>query len=763
MPTRQQNVLASAKAKKTQEHHALETERLKLAEEQRLKREKEKKTRDEARKRDEEARKQADDIANQEYSISTSSLTQMEVQGSNLVSPTDGHKDGTQLNLNLLLQQGGLDNAMDFEPLANDYLSSEDDDDEENDREERSPAKKKGKKKATFSDEPTRSKTTSGQSKITAQKSPEIPQDKPTTKQPKSTTKTQKSALKSPSPHFHTHSRVIVEAMIQLSGDNPCAQFVQSIQELLRNGQIVDKHFAYVPIKSTGAVLLSDPSKIPVNMTVLGAYFKYNNPNGRSPFERQKDWKNKNKKSDNDEYKDPLVYFTMAIATDEDPGEVVERIRQEWGRIGGKLLRIKELQSFDSESIFGIYSVSTQIPKHLLLKDLTAILCEAQAIAKKENITDLQFDPWDLPRNSTIPPLDLRLSVPKIPGQDTSQFNKLEWRVQNHRKVYHIECDKRFSTNIKRLITIAKDMGIVDDWWGKHSYIGEVLKNDASPSEINRLCSISQTHTGYQGSMIVEEIIGITMLNASVPMMASESEPDGDPISTITLRQVLRKSLKIADGNLLFAQLHQLSPMSPVYAVSPNTPQSEQMIHMMNKNFPAYLTFVLQDQRLPKDFISELIRKSCCQTKAKEIHLCTWDSEKMILTTPKDKSTDAGQSIAQASWFKDAFADLNIAKKGKGRLPAPPPESLFNLAADRSVKTIHDKPASTPKEGKKRPPNKNNPEAVNLTGSDEESAPSSGTSSAPHSANTMSKGDSPPNSSSDEEDDSGIQDAAGGG
>jgi hypothetical protein len=233
------------------------------------------------------------------------------------------------------------------------------------------PQQKRRQKKATFSNEPTRSKPSVGHSKNTTQKSPEIPQDKPTTKQLKSTSKTQKPALKSPPPHFHTHSCIIVEAMIQLSGDNPCVQFVQSIQELLRNGKIVDKHFAYVPIKSTGAVLLSDPSKIPVNMTVLGAYFKYNNPNGRSPFECQKDWKNKNKKSDNDEYKDPLVYFTMAIATDEDPGKVVERIRQEWGRIGGKLLRIKELQSFDSESIFGIYSVSTQIPKHLLLKDLT--------------------------------------------------------------------------------------------------------------------------------------------------------------------------------------------------------------------------------------------------------------------------------------------------------------------------------------------------------------------------------------------------------
>jgi hypothetical protein len=71
MPTRQQNALAaSAKVKKTQENQALEMERLKLAEEQRLKREKEKKTRDEARKQEEEARKQADDIANQDFTPS---------------------------------------------------------------------------------------------------------------------------------------------------------------------------------------------------------------------------------------------------------------------------------------------------------------------------------------------------------------------------------------------------------------------------------------------------------------------------------------------------------------------------------------------------------------------------------------------------------------------------------------------------------------------------------------------------------------------
>jgi hypothetical protein len=37
----------------------------------------------------------------------------------------------------------------------------------------------------------------------------------------------------------------------------------------------------------------------------------------------------KNKKSDCNEYKDPAVYFTMAIMTDEEPTEIQDRVWQE--------------------------------------------------------------------------------------------------------------------------------------------------------------------------------------------------------------------------------------------------------------------------------------------------------------------------------------------------------------------------------------------------------------------------------------------------
>jgi hypothetical protein len=57
----------------------------------------------------------------------------------------------------------------------------------------------------------------------------------------------------------------------------------------------------------------------------------------------------------------------MAIATNEPLEEVTDRIRQEWGRMGGKMLRVKDLQSFESKTILSLFNVCTQIPKNLIL------------------------------------------------------------------------------------------------------------------------------------------------------------------------------------------------------------------------------------------------------------------------------------------------------------------------------------------------------------------------------------------------------------
>ena len=120
--------------------------------------------------------------------------------------------------------------------------------------------------------------------------------------------------------------------------------------------------------------------------------------------------------------------------------------------------------------------------------------------------------------------------------------------------------------------------------------------------------------------------------------------------------------------------------------------------------------------------------------------------------------------MVQASWFKDAFAELTLAKKGKGKLPAPPPEMLYNLGEDRLIKTIHHRNDFPPQGGAKSQP-KRAKETVILMGSDEESASSSRKVAAPLPTEATSTGDDydSPTSLSDKEDNDGSQVAADGG
>jgi hypothetical protein len=128
--------------------------------------------------------------------------------------------------------------------------------------------------------------------------------------------------------------------------------------------------------------------------------------------------------------------------------------------------------------------------------------------------------------------------------------------------------------------------------------------------------------------------------------------------------------------------------MSPVQAVIPQTPQAEKMVLMMNKNFPAFPTFVLRDLHFPEPAIQEYVKPCCCQVKAAKIGECKWESDTATLTTPQDLKKKATYDFTLASWYKDAFADLGIWEKGKRNLP-PPPENLFKLDEEQSVFTIH--------------------------------------------------------------------------
>ena len=211
----------------------------------------------------------------------------------------------------------------------------------------------------------------------------------------------------------------------------------------------------------------------------------------------------------------------------------------------------------------------------------------------------------------------------KLPGQDTSHFNKLSWRVQANQKVYHVECDRHFAKDLQRLMHYAKELDLVTRYWGHHAHVNEVVDKFSSPSKIKRLIQVAQSHTSYQCSMILEDISGIIDLDGSAVV---KDEDTGCKIITISLRSVLLKYLRLNDGHQLIAAIHQSKePMAPVQAVVSNTPEAERMIVMMNKNFPSYVGNVLKDQGLPDDFLMELFRRTCCQTMASEIPSTQWD------------------------------------------------------------------------------------------------------------------------------------------
>ena len=158
----------------------------------------------------------------------------------------------------------------------------------------------------------------------------------------------------------------------------------------------------------------------------------------------------------------------------------------------------------------------------------------------------------------------------------------MSWRAQSNRKAFHLECDRRYAADIKKLTQkMVKENNLMTKMWEKHAHISEVVDKESMPSEIKRLIKVAQSHTNYQCSVILEDIIGIINLDATAPIFNVESNQF---LGNVSLRQVLLSYLQFSDGHQLIAEVHQSEEiMGPVQAVIPNTPEAERMILMMKK------------------------------------------------------------------------------------------------------------------------------------------------------------------------------------
>jgi hypothetical protein len=149
-----------------------------------------------------------------------------------------------------------------------------------------------------------------------------------------------------------------------------------------------------------------------------------------------------------------------------------------------------------------------------------------------------------------------------------------------------------------------------------------------------------------------------------------------------------------------------------------------------------------------------------------EINQCTWDSKTGTLVTKcKAESSKNEEELEKALWFNDTFVGLGIAANGGAtKKHAPPPEALFDLDGEPSIKTIHQHNKAQPSDAGTTPPKKGkNKELIDISSeeaSDKESAPSLGIRGRSCAAAAIGEEESP---ASSDEDDGQAPGAADGG
>jgi hypothetical protein len=131
---------------------------------------------------------------------------------------------------------------------------------------------------------------------------------------------------------------VIIEGLARLSQDNKVKEFMELIGTLLSNGKMVDRNLAIVSaIMGAGRKDLKEVKDIPTNMTLLDGYVKISKKSLRV-FERKTMTKiNKGAKLTRRDtgYPIDMIYFTLAIACNVEPREIISGISVEWMWAGG--------------------------------------------------------------------------------------------------------------------------------------------------------------------------------------------------------------------------------------------------------------------------------------------------------------------------------------------------------------------------------------------------------------------------------------------
>ena len=202
--------------------------------------------------------------------------------------------------------------------------------------------------------------------------------------------------------------------------------------------------------ESSGAKPLGFKLEMSTNMTVFLAYAPVGRNTKAFQPKKNNDKKKGRKGKGEPNNLDPSVYLTMAFSSDVDPGIIISRVAHEFGRAGGFYLRKKQIQCEETMTSFIIYFLYTFNNIVTIKGKLISLLDEALQ-GMKDNLTlpeEFEF--------SSLPDINIRRGVPKLPGQPGSNFCDYLRKIQDAQRAHLIKCNIKAIPFLRVLIGYIK-------------------------------------------------------------------------------------------------------------------------------------------------------------------------------------------------------------------------------------------------------------------------------------------------------------------
>ena len=134
----------------------------------------------------------------------------------------------------------------------------------------------------------------------------------------------------------------------------------------------------------------------------------------------------------------------------------------EWIRCNGKKMYRKNLGYSRTCTPVIFFHVLNTASKITMIAETRDILHLAKEIADVDGMSDAYVY-----LNREIPEISIRVSVPKIPGQDTAIYQGWNNKRQWYRKYVHLEVAEENKEIVEDLCEITKTLNIITCQWKK--------------------------------------------------------------------------------------------------------------------------------------------------------------------------------------------------------------------------------------------------------------------------------------------------------